>query len=326
MAMHRPTCLLAALVPPLALLLGCSASIPVASGAEATPLEGQATFPAYRVQADFAEVATAATISLIDPGANQTIATSVTDSAGRFRLRFSGFRPAKQAYVLEATKGLGQNAVGADAVRIRTLIAWNGSAWTSVTSSLPNLPVFLDASTTALCVIQSLRQGGASAVDPSVLIGTVTPGSGTSGEDDHFTEGATGILSAEFAQARGLVLTALLRDVDPIDAILFSSGAYAFKPGILSTSPVILSGVLPQSAAVGLSVTLLGTGFATSPSASTVSFSPSVVAPILAASASALTVTVPPGAQSGTLTLETNGVVATTSFTIVPLVNGGIAS
>lgn len=318
MTMRQVSCLLLA-----ALLAGCPVARPSQVDSEDEGIVGQVFFPSYRTQADIGEVATAATVSLIDPGQNQTRGTSLTDAVGRFSLSFKGLSLGDQVYYLEAVKGLNSNAVGKDAVRVRTFIQKKGSVWTSLTSRLPGSVVAINTSTTALSLIASLRQSTNPAT-PSVLIGTLILGAPSGGLPDSFESTGTGISPSEFNQIWNLASTALSSDTDPFDAIQYSGGNYALKPGVAGPTRPVINYLLPATAAVGTKVVLHGSGFSPILGGNVVTFNPAVGAVVTAASETAIEVTVPSGATTGDLRVDVGSLSATASFTLLPPVNGGL--
>lgn len=306
-------CLLAALS-----LGGCPSSRPVSDTGEEGFI-GQVMFPGYRVQADIAEVATAATVSLIDPGLNRTMATSLTDARGRFSLTFRGASLSDQVYYLEAVKGLSSNTVGKDAVRVRTLIQRHGNTWTSLNSRLAGSTIFLNTSTTALSLIVSLRQAS-SPVAPDLLIGTLVIGGG----EDAFLDEGTGIAPSEYAQVREFASTALTADTDPFFALEYSGGVYSLKPGTSGVTAPVITYLEPAMASLGGKVVIHGGGFSPTLGGNLVTFTPSVGAVVSTASATAIEVTVPAGATSGELLVNVGSEVATASFGLLPPITGGL--
>lgn len=304
-----------------ALLAGCPSAD---RRAEADGLAGSAVFPAYRVQADFSEVATAATVSLIDPVLSQTRATSLTDAQGRFRLTF-GPKEIEQdkIYFLEAVKGLASNAVGHDAVRVRTLIQRQKAGWVSLTSAVPGGLLRIDSSTTALSVMVSLLQDTRPAT-PSLLIGTL---SGVNGDGSSiFASDGTGLSEGDFAAVRALVAAALASDRDPFDVVRLAPGdAYVVKDGALSEpgQPTIAQ-VLPSVALPGETIVLRGSGFGSTPDRNALVFPPGIPAVVTAAAPGSLRVMVPAGAVSGELRLTVDAQLATASFTLLPSVSGDL--
>lgn len=295
-------------------LSGCPATRTAATSDE-EGLVGQVFFPGYKVQADIAEVATAATVSLIDPVASETKATSLTDSQGRFQLSFRGATLSNQVYYLEAVKGLSSNAVGRDAVRVRTLIQRQNASWTSLNSRIPGSPVLLNTSTTALALIVSLRQATDPAT-PSLLIGSLS--------EDSFDEAGTGLSSSEYDQVRALAATALTSDTDPFFALQYSAGTYFLRPGTTgSTTPTIMY-LQPPMASIGGKVIIHGAGFSPTLGGNQVTFAPSVGAVVATASTTMIEVTVPGAAMTGDLRVTVGGEFATASFTLMPPITGGL--
>lgn len=302
-----------------ALLFGCPATRPAVTDAD-EGIAGQVFFPSYRTQATFNEVATAATVSLIDPISNETKATSLTDSRGRFSLSFRGLKLGLQPYYLEASKGLNSNAVGQDVVRVRTVIQRQAGGWTSLSSLVPGGPVFLNTSTTAVSLISSLRAFSTASI--SVLLGTVQPATGGTGV---FIADGTAITQAEFLQVHDLSSSALAADADPFASIRFEGGVYSLKPGVGSQGAIGITYLRPTVAAVGDLVTLNGLGFAQLASANNVTFTPEVPAVVTTASPTLLQVRVPAGATSGPVSVRVGVRTATISFTVMPPVSGGLS-
>lgn len=300
-------------------LVGCPSPRTVATSDE-EGFNGQVLFPGYRVQADIAEVATAATVSLIDPDLNQTKATSLTDANGRFSLVFRGISPGNQVYYLEAVKGLNSNSVGKDAVRVRTLIQRHDGAWASLNSVMPGTTIVLNTSSTALSLIVSLRQATAP-VTPSLLIGTLAIGGGGA---DAFSDAGTGVTAAEFAQVRGLAAMALAADTDPFYAVEYAGGTYSLRPGTGGAIAPTIHYLQPAMASLGEKVVIRGAGFASSLAGNQVTFAPGVGAVVATASANAIEVTVPAGAASGELRVTVGSELATTSFALLPPISGGL--
>lgn len=281
---------------------------------------GQVFFPGYQTQAAISEVATAATVSLIDPVLNETKATSLTDPQGRFSLTFKGSQVGNQVYYLEAVKGLGSNAVGKDAVRVRTLIQRQEGGWTSLNSRMPGSTIVLNTSTTALSLIVSLRQATSPAT-PSLLIGTVSVGGG--GADTFMDEG-TGLTASEFTQVRDLAASALAADTDPFFALEYTAGTYALKPGITGAIAPTITYLEPPMASIAATIVIHGAGFSPTLGGNTVTFTPSVGAVVATASATEIEVSVPAGVTSGELRVTVGSEFATASFTLMPPISGGL--
>lgn len=298
-------------------LAGCPASRPAVSDEEG--LVGQVFFPGYKVQANISDVATAATVSLIDPVHNETKATSLTDARGRFTMSFKGASLANQVYYLEAVKGLNSNRIGHDAVRVRTLVQRQGSTWTSLTSQLAGTPIVLNTATTALSLIVSLRRDTSPAT-PSLLIGMLTVGP----EGDVFYDQGTGIAASEYTQVRNLAGTALAADVDPFYAMQYAEGTYTLKAGATGAYAPTITYLEPPMVAMGGKVVIHGAGFSPTIGGNVVTFNPAVGAVVTTASETAIEVTVPSGATNGELRVAVGSETATATFTVIPPVTGGL--
>ncbi|HEY9899931.1 MAG TPA: IPT/TIG domain-containing protein [Pantanalinema sp.] len=288
----------------LFLLVGClgaplphaGSPAPATSEAAAAVIRGRVELDAFgrEVQAQAAEVAQAATVVLIDPATNRTVATATTDADGAFALYYGGFQPGSATYYLEAFKRLGSNRVGQRVARLRTAIAAQGDGWRSVTNSQPG-PVRLGLSTTALCAIVSLKQALPAPQRPalSALLGSLAPGS-----PDVFSP-IPNCTGPEFDGAREVVAAALARDLDPLGAIAYDTANARFLLnaglGITSTSP--LTGLME-----GASVILEGSGFDPTPANNTVKFN-GASAVVTAATPTRLTVSMR-GLGAGTVTVQ----------------------
>lgn len=187
---------------------------------EPPAIEGQVVFPEarspYTTQATLSEVANAATVVLIDTTANLTRGSTVTDATGRFSMRFSNsFRAvASASYYLEAFRGLGDNAVGKNAARLRTILRYDGG-WQSLTSSVTGSPIYLNLGTTALAAIVNLKGPSRVSVDEAIGRLTVTP--------EVFTPFA-GVTGPEFTAVKGIASSLLLADFDPLSGIVYEPG------------------------------------------------------------------------------------------------------
>lgn len=280
-----------------------------------------------RLQATSAEIAVAATVSLIDTTINSTVATTITDASGRFILSLPAFNPIEgRVYILEAVKGLYNNRVGADAARLRTFIRLETGVWSSMTAA----SVLLNRSTTALAIVTGLKRLSATPVSEASLIGSLTIGvpGGSAVPPDTFS-GTTNLSLAEYAMVWGLVDKALAQDVDPIGAIsLGSSGAQAESGGsstsfTLSTSlgPVITS-LDPGSGAAGAVVILTGARFFADVASNSVRFS-GIVAPVLETTGTMLRTRVPAGATTGNVNVETSlGISNGVAFVVLTGIDG----
>lgn len=274
------------------------------------PMSGQVFFPTtYMTQATMADIATAATVSLIDTGVNQTVATSLTDSSGRFLLNFgSSFRPGSGVYVLEAVKGLSNNRASNVAARVRTLTQWSNGGWTSMTNSVPGAGITVNRSTTALSTIVSLRN-----LAGAPLIGTVAVGT-----PDSFADAGTGITQSEYSTVYGMITESLAGDRDPLENVAYNGTSYFLKN---SNGPTLVA-IYPNPGTAGSTVTLLGQNFSGTASDNTVTFN-GAQAMVTDATPTRLTVLIPNAASTGPLNVVTSQGTASANYTVIPGFNGG---
>ncbi|MBM3271625.1 MAG: hypothetical protein FJZ01_28660, partial [Candidatus Sericytochromatia bacterium] len=219
-------------MPACAIVLGGCASLagPPPSALGIAALAGEvdlAALPAGRsVSATLGDVAVAASVSLIDPGAGNTVKTALTDGSGNFVLSFGPtFAPASGSlYFLEAVKGLGNHAVGRNAARLRTLARWTGTSWASLTAG----GVKVGTATTALAAIHTLKANLAAdkRVSAAALVGSLSSG-GT-------YEAVPNASAAEFEQVKGLVAGLLAGDEDPLANLGYNGAAGAFYRKIVA--------------------------------------------------------------------------------------------
>ncbi len=285
----------------LLMLAGCSQPFLSRTGSDTTArsastwsLEGRVDFgPSRQTQASLSDIATAATVNIVDPNAtgSATVASSLTDSRGAFKLDFAGWKPTTgNYYYLEAMKGLGNNRATFDAVRIRTLLRAETGYFASLTNSRAAL-ISVSVGTTALSVAEDLKRSTSNKIGLSTLIGSLTQ-TIVSGATTETFAGVTNMTSAEFSQIAALVTSALYQDLDPLTFIGRDSGTGTY---FLTTpfSPYI-NVLSPHAAAPGAQVTLKGLRFSSNVNDVTVKFG-SVVATVLATSTSEITVRVPAG-------------------------------
>lgn len=215
-----------------ALLLGCQA-LPIppmaqgpakVSAREVFPrLQGQVSFPGERqVAATTGDVVSRATVSIID-AAGQTVAATVTDAAGAFSLDVTGsFTPAAGAYyTVEAIKGLSSSTSASNAVRMRTILQWTGTAWNSCTGGAT---ITINPTTTAVSLIKAKLSAVGFAETMGVVSGsTVTSGNAT--------------LNANWQAVRDLVSDLLWRDLDPVARIGLNGTTFS----VVSDRAVVVS-------------------------------------------------------------------------------------
>lgn len=268
----------------------------------------------YRSQSTMADVARAATVSLIDVSRqpHTSVGSTVTDASGRFSLYVPGFIPEQGVvYVVEAIKGLLDNAAGADAARVRTFAQFNGGSWTTLTGA----DTTISSGTTALCAIYSLRLGSPTPTGgPGTFIGTLTePGA-------VFNPGTTGVSPGEFSSVRSMVLQAVAADVDPLAAINYdlTSGSYDLR---VATAPVIRQ-IDPPAAGVGATVKLIGLRFEANYADNVVEFN-GVRAAVLSGTSNELLVQVPVGATTGNVKVtQKSGASDSMAFRVLGAVSG----
>jgi len=305
------------------LLVGCYRGIPpigtvadsaVQQAIVVAPIRGTVFLPARTVAATMLEVATAATVSLIETADNTTVSTTVTDGDGAFVLTFPAtFAPGQgTVYVLEAVKGLSSNLPGNNAARVRTLIRWTGGGWASITAG----PIVVNSATTALAIGAALRDGHPSAFDFGSLIGAIT-----STQPDVYVPVAN-LSTADFQALLPLVRNAVTDNQDPVAAItLADGGTWGPSPWALGGFPAV-TGISPSSGQVGTDVTVTGTGFATVIANETFFFN-GMPATIATTSATSLIAKVPAGATTGAVTLQLGSAMAMgPTFTVTGVVPG----
>ncbi|HEY9855261.1 MAG TPA: IPT/TIG domain-containing protein, partial [Stenomitos sp.] len=277
--------------------------------AESKVLEGRVEFPSERkAQATMTDVAVAATVSLINTGTNQTVASTVTDTAGAFRLSFpNGFKPDPTVlYYLEAFKGLSSNMPGHNAARVRTIAKFNGG-WTTLTNALPNVGIVVNPMTTGVSIGAALKNGNPTPFDFNSLIGSVT------GATPSVYIPVTGLTQPDATALLDLVNQALANDRDPVAEVGFDGTNWI---PVSPSAGLSVTSLNPTSGAVGSTVTVTGMGFSTTPGNNIVRFN-GVPATATAATGTHLTVTVPSGATSGQTTVQVgNTVYLGPSFTV----------
>ncbi len=282
-----------------------------------SPIRGRVDFgpPSRQVQATMTEIQNACTVSLIDTSTGYTVATTLTDSSGTFQLNFpAGWSPTPgTVYYLEAIKGLSSgtsfpNRVGAEAVRVRTLVSVSSiGTWTSI---VPGTNIPIDETTTALCVILSLRSltpaSAGRQITPSSLIGIDTGTGATTTQPDIYSYANTSLLPASMVtDTYQFVLEALRTDRDPFDCISLVQTDPLYNTVALDTSTLAIGAINPDVQIIGQPVTVIGSGFDpqatndvvafTAPAGATVSAPISTVSP----DGSRITVTVPTGTVAG---------------------------
>jgi Tol biopolymer transport system component len=182
-----------------------------------TSISGKVEFPApgkFSAKSTAADISAKATVSLIDPATNITIATGLTDNTGTFMVNPEpAFVPTdNQIFILEASKRPGD--VGSFLIAIRTLVKWNANttSWSSITTGI----VKINSKTTALSVISGLNPGS---VNPADLIGTVDSNTGS------FSPPAS-VPSGTLTAVDNLVNQILADNRDPVKLITLNGSVY----------------------------------------------------------------------------------------------------
>lgn len=282
-------------------------------GRAATPLKGQLHWKtsgaSFKTQATMTEVASASTVSLIQAEASGSIpagttrASTVTDASGSFTLSFgSGFVPDPTlSYYVEAVKGLSAgglpNRAGASIARIRTVVAWNGSGWLTLTQS----SLIVDPTTTALAIICSLR-----GFDPLLYIGSLNPTTQDASGSDIFTAPVgSQIAQSDLDTVVAMVDTALSANEDPVYVINYntSSGQYTLTPP--SATIELLT---PSAGPIGATIQITGQGFDPVPTRDQVLFNGTAATSYAVnQTGTIIQATVPVGATSGPITVVVDG-------------------
>lgn len=251
-------------------------------------VKGRADFPGLqRAQALPSEVVVGSTVSFFD-ATGTTIATGKTDAVGVFSLALGDFTPTVGAtYVLEAVKGLNGNAPGSSAVRLRTLLQWDGVGWLSCTNGAVSGAIVLNAQTTALAI--------ESALDPAAIPAAQTIGKVNAAVTPATFNAAPGPYAdhpdAELVQLSNDLLASLGGNQDPIASVP------AIKPTI--------TGLFPTSGPVNALVQISGSGFNPVPAGNTVAIN-GAAAGVVLATPTQLVVTVGAGAAAtGNVTVTT---------------------
>lgn len=302
------SCKLPSLVPPAG-----SPGGPGIANPSALRLEGRIAMPPS-VQATLGDVASHATVALIDAVTRHTLATTVTNESGAFFLQFAeGFVPvADRPYFLEALKGVrGENPdfnqAGADTIRLRTLIFYRPAerGWVSLDNAEPG-SVFLSMNTTAVSVaIAHMTQAG-DTLDPAAFIGSVQTGTYVPADRPLSLNAFTGL--------RTEVEKAILENRDPFHYVVYDRKNGTFQSSFVAFA---VSEILPLNGNIGTLVDIRGDGFLSGTlEAVLINGKPAEVQPGSLADDRVL-VKVLPGTRTGPVSLVINGVVqAGPTFTV----------
>lgn len=273
--------------------------------AKGSGVEGRVLSP-RRMQANVLEdIASHATVSLIDTATGLTLATTVTNEGGSFFLAFGqGFAPvANRPYFLEAVKGIKgdnpqYNQAGADAVRLRTQIFYDPASqeWLSLENDEPG-KIYLSMASTAVSVAIAHMQAVVPLFSSQDFIGCLTNGT--------YVAGNRPLSQAVYDDLYTKVETAILENRDPLHYIAYDAHNGTFLSTFISFS---ISGITPASGEIGTPVVLEGDGFL-SGTIDHVAINGQVVEMDLATvTDSRIAFTIPSGARSGPISLSINGV------------------
>lgn len=319
-ALDRGGALVLGIAMAIVALLACAphAGQPDAAG-ETPPITGRVFLPAavnsapYTVQATVSDIASAATVVLIDTVANINRGSTLSDATGKFSLTFGRtFKPTlNRTYYLEAVRGLGDNAPGKSAARVRTLLAFTAQGWLSLTSAQGGAPVIITESTTALSALAGLK--GPARVDPMHLIGSLAEA----------YPGVTGLSQDDFLTAKAIVSALLTSDSDPMAGLAYDPGPpyeriYMRSAGgssALSVEPATASITPPHNTVTFRGILFDTTGASSYSDAATLTarnvvlFNNTATATVTGVSADRMSLfaVVPPEAVSGPVLLRVNG-------------------
>ena len=280
----------------------------------APPLSGRVTFAQRQTLAGAPDVASGATVSLINTGSNQTVSTALTNANGEFVLTFSNGYVADPTatYYLEAVKGLASNQPGNQAVRVRTVAKFS-TGWTSITSATPNTGTMISPSTTALSIGAGLVNGKPEPFAFSSLVGSV------SGGDTPAYAPVSGLSADDYSALLGLVQQILADAQDPVANVGLTLIDAQRVWSRLNVAPSI-TGFTPAQAKVGESVTAAGTGFSPIAASNVLAFN-GEKAVTTSVTSNSMTSSVPQGATSGPTSLQVGALtVLGPNFSVLPVV------
>lgn len=289
---------------------------PIASAsASAKTLSGRIeSFPS--LQAEFDTFKRGATVALIDSLTGQTLGTSLTDDKGTFILSFGeAFAPVVgRPYYLDLLKGIqvdGKgpfNQAGADALRLRNLLFYHASGgWQTLMDATPSNFVQIGNQSTALSVALALMKQAGEAIDFAAYIGTLAGG--------FPEEGVARISKKQFEDLAEEVRTAILKDADPLQYVVYDQNRHVFIGSLVQFS---ISDAYRQHAAeidptrrtlrIGQRLVLTGTGFDTwQNQAPIVKINGTVAPQVTPLLSDTVTVEVPAGARTGPVTITIDG-------------------
>jgi hypothetical protein len=204
-----------------------------------TTISGSVEFPVsiskLKTKSNISDIRPGATVSIIEPNLNFTIASGITDADGDFTINpQAGFVPEDgQIFILEATKRLEGGTVGKGLASIRTYIKWNdtGNIWTSIT--FPGIKITIQ--TTALAIIDGFNN----TVNPDDLIGKIDITN-----NQAIISPVNGITSENITEVSGLASEILNQNGDPVRYIGLNNTGTSF---VIKNPPQITPPVIPGS-------------------------------------------------------------------------------
>ena len=175
---------------------------------------GKVEFPEtkFKIKADIEDIAYNATVSLIYPDDNETIATTLTSNNGSFSIDTGNYTPQTgDILILEALRRIGSS--GNNIMSLRTNIKWTGSQWESIT--IPS--IYINSKTTAICIIEAndeniLADDTIGKIDYSVNPSIIT----------NIGISPNIITSSEINNVSDLVISSLSNNNDPFSNIIRS--------------------------------------------------------------------------------------------------------
>ncbi|MBO9542534.1 IPT/TIG domain-containing protein [bacterium] len=281
----------------------------------APPFAGRVTFAQRSALTSMTDVASGATVSLINTGTNQTVSTALTNANGEFVLNFSNGYVADPTatYFLEAVKGMNANQAGNHAVRVRTIAKYS-TGWTSITSATPGSGTVISPSTTALSIGAGLVNGNPNPFNFSSLVGSLTGGATGA------YQAVSGLSADEHTAILGLVETILADGQDPVANVGMTRDDGQTHWTRLNVAPVITA-FTPAQAMVAASVTVSGSGFSPIAASNILKFNGEAAVPT-SASTTGLTTNVPAGATSGPTSLQVGNLsVLGPNFSVLPTIS-----
>lgn len=199
-----------------------------------TSITGKVEFPnGYKTKASIADIATSATVSLINPNTNTSIATGLTDINGGFSINPSNsFNPnTGDTFILEVTKRLG--GAGNTGISLRTILKKTDMSWDSITSP----SIYINTKTTAIAIMSSLNPTDLP-VDKTIGALQVVNGTSTVGSIAGTTVTATNI-----NQVKSMIEQIMSYNQDSVARIGYTNNKYGIIPDNLANVKTVNTGL-----------------------------------------------------------------------------------